>query len=76
MMHHPWQLQFIELGLAAALKADFTPNHQFHVNLGLEELGKANTTTQLKNNAVVGLWLTDFCLPCTTERAFVFDYTM
>ena len=53
-----------------------TPNHKFHVNLGLEELGKANTTTQLKINAIVGLWLTYFCLPFTTEGAFVFDYTM
>jgi hypothetical protein len=65
-------------GASCCIKSqDFvTPNHQLHVNLGLEELGKANTTTQLKNNAVVGLWLTDFCLPFTTERAFVFDYTV
>jgi hypothetical protein len=52
----------------------FTPNHQFHVNLGLEELGKANTTTQLKNNAIVAVWLTYLSLPRTTEREFVFDY--
>lgn len=54
----------------------FTPNHQFHVNLGLEELGKANTTTQLRNNAIVGIWLTYLSLSLTTEREFVFDYTL
>ena len=45
-------------GASCRIKSqDFvTPNHQFHVNLGLEELGKANTTTQLKNNAIVGVW--------------------
>ena len=53
-----------------------TPNHQFHVNLGLEELGKANTTTQLKNNAIVGVWPTYLNLPLTTEGEFVFDYTV
>ena len=51
-----------------------TPNYQFYVNLGLEELGKANTTTQLKNNAIVAVWLTYLSLPRTTEREFVFDY--
>jgi putative hydrolase len=75
--HHPWQLQFIELGLAAALKARISsPNHQFYVNRGLEELGKAHTTTQLKNNAIVGVWLTCLSLPLTTEEEFVFDYTV
>jgi hypothetical protein len=52
------------------------PNYQFHVNLGLEELGKANTTTQLKNNATVGLWLTYLSLLLTTEGESAFDYTV
>jgi len=65
-------------GASCCIKSeDFvTQNHQFHVNLGLEELGKANTTTQLKNNAIVGVWLTYLSLPLTTKGEFVFDYTV
>jgi hypothetical protein len=76
--HHPWQLQFIELGASCRIKSqDFVrPNHQFHLTLGLEELGKANTTTQLKSNAIVGVWLTYLSLPLTTAGEFVFDYTV
>ena len=52
------------------------PNYQFHVNLGLEELGKANTTTQLKNNAIVGVWLTYLSLLLTTEGSgTITEYT-
>ena len=44
-----------------------TPNHQFHVNRGPEELDKANTTTQLKNNAIV--WcLADLPQPFAHDR--------
>src|SRR4029453_12707010 len=65
-------------GASCRIKSqDFvTPNDQFYVNRGLEELGKAHTTTQLKNNAIVGVWLTCLSLPLTPKKEFVFDYTV
>ena len=46
--HHPWQLEFIELGLAAALQSENSSrtNRQFHAHSRLENLGATNTRLQ------------------------------
>jgi DNA polymerase (family X) len=74
--HHPWQLQFIELGLAAALKAKIS-SHRIINFMSISDLRNwVKQTRQLKNNAIVGVWLTYVRLSLTTEGEFVFDYTV
>jgi hypothetical protein len=46
--HHPWQLEFIELGLAAALQGETscTTNRQFHAHAGFKTLDTTAARSQ------------------------------